>query len=1043
MRNKLKRNTNQAQIINVRPLALAVSSHSGVDSQPKRKCGSAATERKAQPLQEQHTSRCVQYVKLAPIFLHTSRQRTSKCSGDIELYPSEEKLHKPAPRHSQVGDLRRVKSRHQFPFDLSDKEEIIQSTGTPLSPSSLQSCLEEIQTTNPTFPVQTVFSTLRKKTRERLQHAGSTENSLYPSSSRNNLKEKRKRGEEIPESESKRLRCRLRAEGGTGMEQCHLLSHGIQECDALPVKKPHWSSKLSHTHRQKQKTGSLAGPVNNYDCTNDTECELQSSMIQDSFHREASFEDVLWTDKYSPQCSNEVIGNHASVNKLHSWLKKWKRRADCEERTKMEERKDEENRMDSWDCGDFRGETGTEDDRDEPLCNTMLITGPPGVGKTASVYACAQELHFKVFEVNCSSQRNGRHVLAQLKEATQSHLVETSGKDLLKPTYLNNYSTSSCTTKSETLPGKPVAPKYVSSKKRAAQSFGRSSRKGKAKPATVTLANYFKMKAKADQLHSGGLLPFKKPDGKDLGSSSADCDQPMSSSKKTATSLILFEEVDVIFDDDVGFLTAIKTFMATTKRPVILTTNDPLFRERFSCSVEEIIFTTPPAVNICTYLQLLCLAENVQLELDDVRSLLRQTCGDVRRCLLQLQLWVHSGGGRASQSGRLSQEHIQLQYSDLPRSDTSCTASMLGLQTVTQKQLLSLLKCQHWSETNMKKLLGLLAKSWRGGEPLLYNNMELLMPKATSVQDLDTGTCRGPQNGVTPSDTDRCFLQRHGGVSLNAPAASVKNINRLSRRKRITKVCDSSSFSTLTHSCQRTSLLLNWTHSGIHRLRDKTEQISVRVETDCLVAASDFFDLMSYLDVALTAAAPLASGSPEAFVWTGAKMRDGLLDEMNEEEEEKDSTWSQERLLDMKTAAEGLGFHRCWWRTSQAWSEAQKHRQDVEDEKWEKLVERLAFPPSSERQSLRFMFQPPCEPSASQRRYELSRKVLGSRSFSLLGNRRAVCVDYMPVLRSICRFHRAQQQKEEPARCLNYLKSLNVGLSKSTIQFLAEEFSQR
>lgn len=51
---------------------------------------------------------------------------------------------------------------------------------------------------------------------------------------------------------------------------------------------------------------------------------------------------------------------------------------------------------DSWDCGDFQGEGGAEGDREEPLCNTMLITGPPGVGKTASVYACAQELGFKV-----------------------------------------------------------------------------------------------------------------------------------------------------------------------------------------------------------------------------------------------------------------------------------------------------------------------------------------------------------------------------------------------------------------------------------------------------------------------------------------------------------------------------------------------------------------------------------------------------------------------------------------------------------------------
>ena len=57
----------------------------------------------------------------------------------------------------------------------------------------------------------------------------------------------------------------------------------------------------------------------------------------------------------------------------------------------------------------------------------------------------------KVFEVNCSSQRSGRHVLSQLKEATQSYLVETSGKDPLKPAYLNNYNTS--TPKADTLPG--------------------------------------------------------------------------------------------------------------------------------------------------------------------------------------------------------------------------------------------------------------------------------------------------------------------------------------------------------------------------------------------------------------------------------------------------------------------------------------------------------------------------------------------------------------------------------------------------------------
>lgn len=44
-----------------------------------------------------------------------------------------------------------------------------------------------------------------------------------------------------------------------------------------------------------------------------------------------------------------------------------------------------------WDCGEENFQDG-----EDMLCNTMLITGPTGVGKTAAVYACAQELGFKV-----------------------------------------------------------------------------------------------------------------------------------------------------------------------------------------------------------------------------------------------------------------------------------------------------------------------------------------------------------------------------------------------------------------------------------------------------------------------------------------------------------------------------------------------------------------------------------------------------------------------------------------------------------------------
>lgn len=59
---------------------------------------------------------------------------------------------------------------------------------------------------------------------------------------------------------------------------------------------------------------------------------------------------------------------------------------------------------------------------------------------------------FKVFEVNSSSQRSGRQILSQLKEATQSHQVDIQGVNSHKPSYFSNYSSNSTTIKSGTSP---------------------------------------------------------------------------------------------------------------------------------------------------------------------------------------------------------------------------------------------------------------------------------------------------------------------------------------------------------------------------------------------------------------------------------------------------------------------------------------------------------------------------------------------------------------------------------------------------------------
>ncbi len=332
--------------------------------------------------------------------------------------------------------------------------------------------------------------------------------------------------------------------------------------------------------------------------------------------------------------------------------------------------------------------------------------------------------------------------------------------------------------------------------------------------------------------------------------------------------------------------------------------------------------------------------------------------------------------------------------SKLPECDTGCTASMLGLHPVTQHHLLHLLKasivymysfslnyfskkvtflshlicpsifqCQFLSDMDMIKLLRLLAESWRGGVPLLYSNLELFLTlgaKGTKVLFLNKRPCSGLQSELATHDHIQQLDEDVRPMSPATKSKSVGNISRLSRRKYTRAMSDTTSSVSLAQTPQ-IILSSKRGHSSAPGSRDKTEQIAAKVATDCLDALTGFFDLMSYLDATMPAAAPLVSGpcTPEAFVWSGAEIKNGLLDEMSEEGGGRSS--SGEGLLDFQAAVEGLGCHRCLWRVSEAWTEAQKYREELGDTRWRQLVERL-LPASSKRQCLSFAFKPPCAP---------------------------------------------------------------------------------
>lgn len=147
------------------------------------------------------------------------------------------------------------------------------------------------------------------------------------------------------------------------------------------------------------------------------------------------------------------------------------------------------------------------------LSNVIVLVGPSGSGKTASVYACAHELGFEVFELYPGmGKRSGRDVVSIVGDLCRNHMVSSGGTG------------------------------------------GGAFQKNAAKKESIFKSTSGRAKSTADSSTQSE------------GSSGL-------STTKPRQSLILFEEVDVLYDDDKGFWPAVIELVADSRRPMILTCN--------------------------------------------------------------------------------------------------------------------------------------------------------------------------------------------------------------------------------------------------------------------------------------------------------------------------------------------------------------------------------------------------------------------------------------------------------------------------------------
>ncbi|KAH8105813.1 P-loop containing nucleoside triphosphate hydrolase protein, partial [Cristinia sonorae] len=202
--------------------------------------------------------------------------------------------------------------------------------------------------------------------------------------------------------------------------------------------------------------------------------------------------------------------------------------------------------------------------------NTILLAGPPGCGKTAAVYACAEELGWEVFEVYPGiGERSGPELNKLVGDIGKNHIVHS------------------------TLRRSPP---------RHHQYFSRGGK--------IERKSVIEIDSDDDQ-----VLPI---------ASNIDTNPAPTAEPTIKQSLVLIEEVDVLYNSDAGFWPAIISIIRDCRRPVVLTCNDISLVPWSDLPLQTTLYFEPcPSPLATSYLQACCLSEKFAIGRDHIHCLFK------------------------------------------------------------------------------------------------------------------------------------------------------------------------------------------------------------------------------------------------------------------------------------------------------------------------------------------------------------------------------------------------------------------------------------
>lgn len=227
--------------------------------------------------------------------------------------------------------------------------------------------------------------------------------------------------------------------------------------------------------------------------------------------------------------------------------------------------------------------------------NAILLSGPAGSCKTAAVYACAEESGYEVFEVSPGMRRTGKEVLGLVGEMAENHHVHVvPGKSEVKEDVHSIMSgkNQDSPTPTSAVP-KSTLHSFFQQNKKVVQDEDEIMEEaiseedvdidGMEEDDSSAAESPNTRQTRSSPLSTSTSTPSAAKEAdeedQDQGESLAHHEDTLSdlysllSTTNPRQSLILLEEVDILFEDDKGFWASIVALLSKSRRPVVMTCN--------------------------------------------------------------------------------------------------------------------------------------------------------------------------------------------------------------------------------------------------------------------------------------------------------------------------------------------------------------------------------------------------------------------------------------------------------------------------------------